>query len=366
MATPQEQLIESTIESMYLAVTDEAQWPAALSGLTRAFDSPRVAILRAPPALDGLYELRALNHDPETQRLYRDYYWALDPSHRVTRDAPAGQWLDMPALFDPVLTPEPEYVNDYAIPRGIRWVAGGKVQADASSCTILGLQRPADHKPFDGTAQHVFERLAPHIGRASALSADLRRAELAKGLSLAALDAIEWPVYAVSATSKLLLANRPGERQLALAAPFIIRAGRLECPDRDGAEMLSQALRLAGTRRGSAFRLSTKGSTWLVRVLPVSAYAGAALVYAAPADPAPVAADMLRQLLNFSKAEAEIAFMLAEGYSIKEIAFARHVSVNTVRTQVREIYQKAGVRRQTELAKILVAAPRVGGQEEVQ
>lgn len=359
MADLHETLIESTIDSLYLAVTDENRWPEALAGLSRAFDSPRVGILRTTPRMDGLYEMRSLNHDPESQRLYNEYYWALDPSHRVTRDAAVGHWLDRPEIFDPRLTPEPEYMNDYAIPNGIRWVVGGKVHADSTSATLLGLQRPADHKPFDAAAAGVFRRLSTHIGRASKLSADLRQAELAKGLSLAAIDGIEWPVYAVNSGARLLLANRAGERQLVLGCPFRMHAGRIVCTDPNAAAALQDAMKQVSRGRASAFRVSQRTGTWLVRVLPVSGYVGTALIYAAPAERAPVPSEILRHMLHFTAAEAEIAYMLTEGSTAKEIAFARGVSINTVRAQVREILRKAGVRRLTDLAKILAGIPQV-------
>lgn len=359
MADLQDKLIESTIDSLYLAVTDENRWPEALAGLSRAFDSPRVGILRTTPRMDGLYEMRSLNHDPHSQRLYNEYYWALDPAHRITRDATVGEWLDQPDLFHPALTPEPEYMNDYAIPNGIRWVVGGKVHADAASATLVGLQRPADHRPFDAGGAAVFKRLSVHIGRASKLSADLRQAELAKGLSLAAIDGIEWPVYAVNASGRLLLANRAGERQLVLGSPFGLHAGRLVCGDANTGAAFADALKQAGHSRASAFRVAQRAGTWLVRVLPVSGYVGTALIYAAPAERAPVPSEILRHMLHFTAAEAEIAYMLTEGSTAKEIAFARGVSINTVRAQVREILRKAGVRRLTDLAKILAGIPQV-------
>lgn len=353
----QDEKIDQAIEALYLAVTDEEHWPHALSAVAQAFDSPRIAVLRTPPTLDGLYEMRALNHDLETQRLYQEYYWALDPTHKVTREAVPGRWLDCQWMFDPRRTPEPEYVNDYAIPRGIRWVAGGKVHADAKSCTILGLQRPGDHRPFGAEAQHVFSRLSKHLGRVSCLSAELREAQLAKGLSLAALDAIDWPVYAVDPSGRLLLANRSAEKRLVEGSPFRICFGRLHCDSPDAACVLSDALSSAANRRGSAFRVAHGPERWLVRVLPIEGFRGTALLYATSSEPAAIPPDVLRQLLHFSKAEAEIAFMLAEGASAKEIAFARGVSINTVRAQVRQIFDKAGVRRQTDLARLLYGIP---------
>lgn len=358
MAASRDALVESTIESLYMAVSDEEHWPRALEGIASLFDSQAVGIVRTPTDVSGVYDMRALNHDEETQRLYQEYYWTLDPTRPLTRDTPVGTWHDCAHLLDPKTTPSPEY-TDFAIRHGIRFVAGGKVHQDERSCTILGLQRPADHKPFTPEAEQVFNRLGIHVGRASKLCTDLQRAELSKGLSLAALDAIEWPIYVLAPTGRVVLANRSGERQLEIASPFGMHADRLHCGEPECAAALEQSLREAAQQRASAFRFRNSIGHWFVRVLPVSGSAGTALVYASPAEPPPAPEDVLRQLWQFSKAEATIAFMLADGLSIKEIAYARDVSVNTVRAQVREIYRKTGARRQAELAKLLYGLPLV-------
>ncbi len=58
----------------------------------------------------------------------------------------------------------------------------------------------------------------------------------------------------------------------------------------------------------------------------------------------------LRAGFKLTAAEAEVALMLAEGQGPRTIAEARSVSINTVRTQLRNIYDKLGVSRQSELA----------------
>ncbi len=360
MRLSKQTLLESTIDSLYEAVTDETQWAHALAGLGRAFDSPKLALVRASTTLDTLYEVRYLHHEPETLRLYNEYYQSIDPTHRMTQEAQAGHWLDWQALFDPVATPQPEFVNDFAIPRGVRWVAGGKVHADAGSCTVFSLQRPDDHKPFGPEAERVFTRLSSHIGRASALGAELRRAELAQGLSIAALDALQWPVYAVDATARLVLANRLGEAQLRRRDPFVISAGRLGCAEAGDMALLQHALHQSAARRAAAFRIVGPQRTWSVRTVSIAHLAGISLVYAASSDEPALPAAILRQLLHFSKAESDIAFLLGDGQSVKQIADQRGVSMNTVRAQVKVIFQKAGVRRQSELTKLLMGIPRVG------
>ncbi len=352
----QQQLLDSTITALYEAATHDEHWPVALAGLAKAFDSPRVAILRTTPNVDGIFEIRQINHDPEAQKLYQDYYWTLDPTLTLTRDAKQGVWYDCEPVLNPATTPQPEYVQ-YAIRHGIRFVAGGKVHCDETSCTIVGLQRPQDHRQFDKGSAAVFQRLAAHIGRAASLSANLRQAELSKGLSLAALDALDWPVYAVTSTGKLLLANCKGEAQLCLGSPFGLCNGSLHSKSPQANTELQEALRLAAVRQAGSSRVTHNATQWWVRTLPLAGYSGVTLLYVTRATGQAPSPALLRKVLNFSEAEAEVACLLADGHTIKEIACARKVSVWTVRAQVREIMHKAGVRRQVELSQMLMSLP---------
>jgi DNA-binding NarL/FixJ family response regulator len=58
----------------------------------------------------------------------------------------------------------------------------------------------------------------------------------------------------------------------------------------------------------------------------------------------------IRSALQLTPAETEIALAISRGLSHGQIASARRASINTIKTQVRCIYQKAGVRSQAALA----------------
>lgn len=352
----QQLLLDSTISSLYEAVSHDEHWPTALAGIAQAFDSPRVAILRATPNVDHVFEMRTLNHDPQAQKLYRDYYWTLDPTLRVVQPAKVGAWFDCESVVNPVSTPVPEYM-DFAVRHGIRYVAGGKVQADNTCCTMLSLQRPADHQGFDRSSVLVFRRLAAHIGRAVSLSADLRQAELAKGLSLAALDALEWPVFAVNSMGKLLMANRKGEAQLKLGTPFVLRSGGLHASSAELNLILKEILCSTAARNGNSVRVTVGRLRWWIRSVPIATCPGTTLLYLSRVNGQKPSPALLQKLLKFSPAEADVACLLVDGHSIKEIASARAVSVWTVRAQVREVMQKAGVRRQVDLTQMLLSLP---------
>ena len=55
-----------------------------------------------------------------------------------------------------------------------------------------------------------------------------------------------------------------------------------------------------------------------------------------------------------------VAVLLANGLNAEQIAAERNASLLTVRTQIRSILAKTGVRRQPELVRMLVDMPEVG------
>lgn len=187
--------------------------------------------------------------------------------------------------------------------------------------------------------------------------AELRRAEAARGLSLAALNCLALPVFAVSPQGRLLLANSAGEQRLLDGLPVTLSCGTLTSKDRSTQALLAAALKAAARDAGSSFSVGLGEAKWMFRVEPVAAISGAVLVFTWLGTRPPVQTWLLREMLNLSVSEAEVARMIADGWSAKEIAYARQVSLNTVRSQVRAILQKAGVRRQVDLVKMLAAMP---------
>ncbi len=71
----------------------------------------------------------------------------------------------------------------------------------------------------------------------------------------------------------------------------------------------------------------------------------------------PQAADTLRAIYSLSRSEAALAIALCEGHTLKEIAFARSVSINTIHTQLASVQRKVGANRQTEIVSVLLRGP---------
>lgn len=63
---------------------------------------------------------------------------------------------------------------------------------------------------------------------------------------------------------------------------------------------------------------------------------------------------MAKQLFNLTPAETALAMELTNGLSLEEAAEALNIRRNTARAHLRSIFSKTGVRRQTELVRIML------------
>ncbi len=61
-----------------------------------------------------------------------------------------------------------------------------------------------------------------------------------------------------------------------------------------------------------------------------------------------------KQLFNLTPAETALAMELTNGLSLEEAAEALNIRRNTARAHLRSIFSKTGVRRQTELVRIML------------
>jgi DNA-binding CsgD family transcriptional regulator len=68
--------------------------------------------------------------------------------------------------------------------------------------------------------------------------------------------------------------------------------------------------------------------------------------------PAP---DMLRQLFGLTKSEAAIAHLVLNGEGLGPIEEQLLLSRDTVKTHLRNVFQKTGTHRQAELVRLLLA-----------
>src|SRR5260221_6076395 len=118
-------------------------------------------------------------------------------------------------------------------------------------------------------------------------------------------------------------------------------------------------------RKTSTLRWRVREGTLgnLVTVQPASE-PGLALVSITELDKSlgPIAPELLMEIFDFTRAEAEIAALLFSGLDLADIAAKRRVEVATVRGQVKPLLHKTGVASQRHLILVLSRIAAVSSQ----
>lgn len=221
----------------------------------------------------------------------------------------------------------------------------------------LALLRRARDGNVDDAQKRVFAALAVHARSAvrTQMSIEARGVELMSG----ALEAVRVAAFFCCARGRVIGMTPSAEALLSLGDVVRLRRGELTTVREADQASLEAALELALRGYPSTSPVMARrrdGRDWVViEVSPLpSAYTprlgpqALIVVHARSADETRLAT-AAAAAFGLTPSEAAIAAQLAAGRSPATIAHERRVSMGTVRTQIRRIYEKAGVGSQLEL-----------------
>lgn len=258
------------------------------------------------------------------------------------------------------------YFQDFFAGLGQRWLAGGIAWSGRTTEVAVAFSRPAGSEPFGEDARGFIVQLLPHVRRAARLALELGApggaGRLAPGGGLASARIA---TFIVDGDGQVRWKNRSGDDLLKRAQGLALKEGRLALAgaeaDRDLARLIAGAAgrRLAETPPG-LLRAVDGDMALDIEVLPATAPAGAligaqslATVMVRPIGLAPGVVGALKRLHGLTDAECRLALALADGASIEDAAAQGGVSHHTVRAQLRSIFAKTGVNRQSALAAMI-------------
>ena len=185
---------------------------------------------------------------------------------------------------------------------------------------------------------------------------------------LASLDRLGVTAFIVNSNATVHHQNDSARKLLADDETIRVQNLRLRFSEPALTATLDAALRRATqpSRRSSLFPVRAgKNEVYEVNVSPLEPgeESGAAptlplalVVIARPRPDAERIARRVRRLYGLTEAEARVVAALTLGETVDQIAVAHGVRVSTVRAQVRSIFEKTGVHRQTDLVRLALAA----------
>ena len=260
--------------------------------------------------------------------------------------------------------------------------------AGASLMTALSVYRDVTDAVFGERERHLFRILLPHLSRALGIMYRLRDAELKSASSMAALDRLTSGVLLFGPQRAVLFANRAAQQALGAedslrlkqtptgktslyaatqAEQRVLDAALDLCLAPDALEVphFSHAIRIQRTASAAG-----APGAWALNVsaLPVANEFGAgaqsplAIAFLSDLDaPVAIQEDVLRRLYGLTPAECRLAQELCLGGTAGEIAGRVGLSENTIKSQMKGLFAKTGVKRQVDLVKVLYSLHSTSG-----
>jgi DNA-binding CsgD family transcriptional regulator len=235
----------------------------------------------------------------------------------------------------------------------------------------LGMVRPKSRGSYEARELKLLERAIPHLQRTMQILLRLSALEARQAAGEALWDLLPFGVFVLDEAGRILWANRAGERIAAANDGLAVRGGCLAAAAADENATLRRLIGAAaltasgqGTASGGALSLPRPSLRRPLAVLVApfrivhSAMlsrqpAVAVLVSDPEAKPQP-AAELLAQLYGLTAREAELVTLLLDGLDLRDAAERLALSMNTVRTHLREVFHKTGTHRQSELVSLVL------------
>lgn len=353
------------VDQIYAAVLQPELWQAALQAAADVMRAQGANFLLWSSRGSGVAVAESIGNPPEGMRAYAEHYYRLDPMVGHVQTVPLGFWCNDWVMGGSAFAGS-EWYNDFLRPHLCHANLAAMLLRDSRQWASVSFQRFIGQPVFTAKDEAVAQRLFPHLARAAKLHLRMQELGLQAALGRATLEHVAAPVMVLEADGELLLANGAAERLCSCSRLLTIHNGRLLAPLQlqEWNHALLIATNARGAKRPVALHLRGRDSATELRVLVCPLAETTSL--AAPWQRAlalvvvhqigairPSVDDLLRQLFHLTDAEARVARLVAEGLSPIEISDRLQLSSNTVRTQLKSAFQKVGVHRQAELARLV-------------
>jgi DNA-binding CsgD family transcriptional regulator len=301
--------------------------------------------------------------------LYDQYYGALDPRRDVVAKSAIGQFQFCQDYLSEADVARSEFYQDFHIPTGFRYLAGARLARPGSDDILLGLLRTNDRPAYTDNERHGIRSMAIHLQRAINLwqDASVLHRDAAVGSELMAQLGVA--VLALDDDLKLVFANKSAEALLRATTSLKLSHGKLSATVAAENVRLQAALtHTVRSRQGENVALRPAPGLPPEVFLGINRLSGPAtrmalghakiLVTVRRRGTVPmVRARQLQQAFGLTAAEAAVGEALIGGKTPDEYAIAAGVSVATVRTQLRAIFEKTCSRSQAEAVGAMLHLP---------
>ena len=304
-------------------------------------------------------------------QLYWEKYIALNPFTPAAGSFAVEQLYSAADVLPPPEFIETEFYKEWMSPQGWGDVLSVNLDKTATGRAVFSIARHARDGLVDEEMRQRVRLLVPHVRRAVMIGKliDLNRQQAA---ALAdTLDGLHAGAFLVDADGRLVHANTSANDMLN-DGNVLHANGRLVAFDAKGDQELHDIFAAARDGdaalggKGVAVQLTARnGDRFITNVLPLTTgarrkagvpYSAVAAVFVQRAgNDTPPSLDALAERYQLTPAELRVLIAIIDIGGVPEVAAALHLSQATVRTHLRHVFEKTGVRRQADLVKLIAS-----------
>ncbi|CJL66795.1 ATP-dependent transcriptional regulator [Streptococcus pneumoniae] len=363
---------DEIINSMYDAALDSLSLGRAMRLMRNLFQANYVTLIlrvsedtvMAPMIVSG--EVAGVD-DPRGAVTYLTYQNEGAPFNAIEPDVV----FTIEDLMSPAEWSSSTYYLMYCHPYDTFHMLGVNIATPEGGTLRFRINRPKTAPAFSEADRALCDLLVPHLRRAMHIYSRLDRTASMGMLYSQAISRLSVATMVLDESGKVLEYNPVASEILESNDGLKLVGGRLEATYPSDNRELQRVLRSAFAGQNAEGESSTVAISIsrpsgqvnfgvVVESVPSHDVADskarpAAVVYIRDAAGKSLANTMVtKQLFNLTPAETALALELANGLSLEEAAEELNIRRNTARAHLRSIFSKTGVRRQTELVRIML------------
>jgi DNA-binding CsgD family transcriptional regulator len=363
---------EQLLDLIYDATMEESLWSDVLAGIADLTGSLNGAIFGQVIGASKVYFSHITRSSEECERAFRERH--VQNPHSLYMDGqPAGALIASDEIISLSELKKTAFYDEVFRPQDVAHVAMIPLESRRGFTAAFNLCRSERQGPFEEREMATLKRLVPHMRRSTTLGFRLQGYRALRSGESEVLDRLSAGVILLDRSAKVILTNKAAELLSLDAGPLRLHKAGISAfhPSfsRRLDELVQSALRGVPAATMSIPHPDDGRLVTLfvssVRSRDIDRFAGldmrdaAAMIFVFdPAGSAEVPPMWLMDAYRLTLAEARVALQAALGRSVAEIGTKLNISPNTVKTHLRRVFFKIGVRGQAELAG-LVASLRV-------
>jgi DNA-binding CsgD family transcriptional regulator len=237
----------------------------------------------------------------------------------------------------------------------------------------IGFHRPRFDKPYDEADRRKAQFILPHLERALQIQHRIAAVTQERDIALDVVDGLAIGILFVTSDARVLFANRVAERTLQRADALSSSRGCLRIQDSNQRHhferLVGEAARTSagnGTKAGGVISVATASGLKLsllvspFRSMSIGygpAIPAAVIIFSDPQAPSASPERVLQTLFGFTPAQTRLVMALLGGQGLAQYARSAGISINTAKTQMRQVFAKTGYDRQVDLVRAISANP---------